>query len=178
MRGKAMSAAPICIGTSQFAKPTKAGMIAPNTITRPCTVVSELKNCPSKNCSPGWKSSARIISAMVPPMKNMVSANQRYMVPMSLWFVVYIQRVNPAGGRTARDGGRVAGRANRGVDRVGPGVELVQRVRFGEVRRGRGDLRPGSGGSAYRLCFGGGRGSGGGDLGGGLLGDRLRRGRR
>jgi len=30
-----MSAAPTCSGTSQFAKPTKAGMIAPNTITRP-----------------------------------------------------------------------------------------------------------------------------------------------
>ncbi len=77
MRGKAMSAAPICIGTSQFAKPTKAGMIAPNTITRPCTVVSELKNSGSTYCRPGWKSSARITSAIVPPRKNIVQAKIR-----------------------------------------------------------------------------------------------------
>ncbi len=93
-----MSVAPICSGTSQFANPTKAGMIAPNTITRPCTVVSELKNSGSKNCRPGLKSSARMQSAMIPPRKNIVHANQRYIVPMSLWLVVYIQRVNPAGG--------------------------------------------------------------------------------
>ena len=44
MRGNAMSGAPICIGISQFAKPTKAGMIAPNTMIRPCSVVIWLKN--------------------------------------------------------------------------------------------------------------------------------------
>ena len=42
IRGKAMSAAPTFIGISQFAKPTNAGMIAPNTITRPCMVTSWL----------------------------------------------------------------------------------------------------------------------------------------
>ena len=93
-----MSAAPICIGTSQFAKPTNAGMIAPKTITRPCTVVRELKNCGSSICRPGWKSSARISSAIEPPMRNIVNENQRYIVPMSLWLVVYIQRVKPGGG--------------------------------------------------------------------------------
>ena len=40
MRANAMSGAPIIIGTCQFAKPTKAGMIAPNTMMRPCMVVS------------------------------------------------------------------------------------------------------------------------------------------
>ena len=83
-----MSAAPTCIGTSQFAKPTKAGMIAPKIITRPCTVVSELKNCGLNNCSPGLKSSARIPIAIVPPTKNMTHENTRYIVPMSLWLVV------------------------------------------------------------------------------------------
>ncbi len=97
-RGNAMSAAPMCMGTSQFAKPTKAGMITPKTITRPCTVVSELKNSGFTNCSPGWKSSARMSNAIDPPKKNMVNANHRYIVPMSLWLVVYIQRVKPAGG--------------------------------------------------------------------------------
>jgi len=39
MRGSAMSGAPIIIGISQLASPTKDGMMAPNTITRPCRVV-------------------------------------------------------------------------------------------------------------------------------------------
>ncbi len=38
-RGSAMSGAPICSGTIQFAKPANAGMIMPNTITSACTVV-------------------------------------------------------------------------------------------------------------------------------------------
>jgi len=40
MRAKAMSEAPICKGIIQFAKPTKAGMMAPNTMIKPCMVVS------------------------------------------------------------------------------------------------------------------------------------------
>ena len=36
--GRAISGAPICIGTSQFAKPTKAGMMTPNTIINPWLV--------------------------------------------------------------------------------------------------------------------------------------------
>ena len=39
-----MSGAPIIIGISQLAKPTKAGMIAPNTMISPCSVVIWLKN--------------------------------------------------------------------------------------------------------------------------------------
>ena len=39
IRGKAISGAPIIIGIIQLANPTKAGMIAPKTITRPCMVV-------------------------------------------------------------------------------------------------------------------------------------------
>ncbi len=40
MRAKAMSEAPICSGTIQLAKPTKAGMMAPKIMIRPCSVVS------------------------------------------------------------------------------------------------------------------------------------------
>lgn len=40
IRAKAISDAPICRGIIQFAKPTKAGMIAPNTMTKPCMVVN------------------------------------------------------------------------------------------------------------------------------------------
>ena len=53
IRAKAMSEAPICSGIIQFAKPTKAGMMAPNTMMRPCMVVSWLNNSGLTNCKPG-----------------------------------------------------------------------------------------------------------------------------
>ena len=34
---------------------------------------------------------------MAPPMKNMISANTRYIVPMSLWLVVVTHRIIPDG---------------------------------------------------------------------------------
>jgi hypothetical protein len=40
IRANAMSLAPIIIGICQFAKPTKAGMIAPKIMISPCIVVS------------------------------------------------------------------------------------------------------------------------------------------
>ena len=39
-RGNAMSGAPTIIGTSQFAKPTNAGMIAPKIMISACIVVN------------------------------------------------------------------------------------------------------------------------------------------
>ena len=53
IRAKAMSEAPICSGIIQFAKPTKAGMIAPNTMIRPCIVVNWLNSSGLRNCKPG-----------------------------------------------------------------------------------------------------------------------------
>ena len=97
MRAKAMSAAPICSGIIQFAKPTNAGMIAPNTMIRPCIVVNWLNSSGLKNCRPGWNSSARISSASMPPTRNIVNANSRYSVPMSLWLVAKTQRRQPCG---------------------------------------------------------------------------------
>ena len=92
-----MSGAPIIIGICQFAKPTNAGMIAPNTMISPCMVVSWLKNSGCTICRPGWNSSARMVSAMMPPTRNMVKLNHRYIVPMSLWLVVVTQRMMPVG---------------------------------------------------------------------------------
>ena len=60
MRAKAMSAAPICSGIIQFAKPTKAGMIAPKTMISPCIVVNWLNSSGFTNCRPGWNSSVRM----------------------------------------------------------------------------------------------------------------------
>ena len=39
MRGRAISGAPIMSGTIQFARPTKAGMMAPKTMIKPWFVV-------------------------------------------------------------------------------------------------------------------------------------------
>ena len=87
MRAKAMSDAPICSGIIQLAKPTKAGMMAPNTMIRPCMVVNWLNSSGLTSCKPGWNSSARISRASTPPMISMVKANSKYSVPMSLWLV-------------------------------------------------------------------------------------------
>ena len=77
MRANAMSGAPIIMGICQLAKPTKAGMIAPNTMMSPCMVVSWLKNSGRQNCMPGSNSSRRSINARSPPTKNMVRLNSR-----------------------------------------------------------------------------------------------------
>src|SRR5882724_9497690 len=60
-RGKAMSGAPSIRGSCQFANPTKAGMMAPNIMIRPCIEVSWLKNSGRTICIPGWNSSARLV---------------------------------------------------------------------------------------------------------------------
>ena len=98
MRGNAISGAPIIMGMSQLASPTKDGMMAPKTMTRPCKVVIWLKKPGSTNCIPGWNSSARMTMAKAPPKRNIANENHRYMVPMSLWLVVYSQRERPLAG--------------------------------------------------------------------------------
>ena len=97
MRAKAMSDAPICSGIIQLAMPTKAGMIAPNTMISPCMVVSWLNSSGLTSCRPGLNSSARMPSASTPPTISMVKANSRYKVPMSLWLVAKTQRRHPWG---------------------------------------------------------------------------------
>ncbi|MNR37903.1 hypothetical protein D3C85_1559640 [compost metagenome] len=97
MRANAMSDAPICIGIIQFAKPTKAGMMAPNTMMRPCMVVNWLKSSGRKNCRPGSKSSVRSSRASVPPSRSMTNEKMRYIVPMSLWFVAKSHLRQPVG---------------------------------------------------------------------------------
>ena len=97
MRANAMSDAPICIGIIQFAKPTNAGMMAPNTMMMPCMVVNWLNSSGRKNCRPGSNSSVRSNKASVPPSSNMANEKMRYIVPMSLWFVANSQRRQPVG---------------------------------------------------------------------------------
>jgi len=97
MRANAMSEAPICSGSIQLAMPTKAGMMAPNTMMMPCMVVSWLNSSGLTSCRPGWNSSARMPKASTPPIISMVSENNRYKVPMSLWLVANTQRRQPCG---------------------------------------------------------------------------------
>ena len=75
--GNAMSGAPIIIGIIQLAKPTQAGITAPNIMIRACMVVIWLKKSGSTNCNPGMNNSARIIIAMAPPKKNITRASIR-----------------------------------------------------------------------------------------------------
>ena len=99
MRGKAISGAPICSGTSQLPKPPiMAGMTMKNTMIRPWPVTNTLYMWPSaKYCSPGSCSSSRMATESAPPMRPPMIANTRYIVPMSLWFVENSHRPRPYG---------------------------------------------------------------------------------
>ncbi|MCY1170804.1 hypothetical protein D9M73_108940 [compost metagenome] len=58
IRGKAMSGAPIMIGTNQLPKPPIiAGMTMKNTMMMPCAVISTFHRCSewSRPCSPPGK---------------------------------------------------------------------------------------------------------------------------
>ena len=92
MRGRAMSGAPICSGTIQLARPTKAGITAPKIITSACMVVIWLKKSGLTCCRPGTASSRRITTLNSAPMVTIVKENSRYSVPMSLWLVENSQR--------------------------------------------------------------------------------------
>ena len=47
--------------------------MAPNTMTRPCSVVIWLKKAGSTNCIPGWNSSARMTMAKKPPRSRNIA---------------------------------------------------------------------------------------------------------
>ncbi len=72
-------------------------MNAPKTMIKPCSVMSSLKNSGCTICRPGWNSSARMVSAMRPPTRNIAKLKHKYSVPMSLWFVAVSQRSMPRG---------------------------------------------------------------------------------
>ena len=86
--GSAISGAPICIGINQFASPTNAGMTPPKIMIKPCIVTNWLYLIGSISCNPGSNNSALMPIAIAPPVKNIRKLNQRYRVPISLWFVV------------------------------------------------------------------------------------------
>ena len=93
MRGKAMSGAPIMIGTNQLPKPPIiAGMTMKNTMIRPCAVTSTFHRWSAASLPAGWPiiaaqvgkywmpgcaSSARIRPDTAPPMMPAVIAKIR-----------------------------------------------------------------------------------------------------
>ncbi len=79
-RGNATSGAPICSGMMMFAKAANSGVANSSSMIVPCIVKSWLY-C-SLLCTiwmPGSNSSARISSAMMPPIANHTNAVIRYM---------------------------------------------------------------------------------------------------
>ena len=87
-RGKATSGAPICSGMSAFANPANRGVANSSSMIVPCMVKSWLycSGCPT-TCRPGAHSSARISSAITPPMRNQTNEVMKYRLPMTLWSV-------------------------------------------------------------------------------------------
>ena len=80
MRGKAMSGAPIMIGTNQLPNPPiSAGMMRKNTMMSPCPVTSTLNWCGSsaKYCIPGAASSRRIRMENSNPTSPAIAAKIR-----------------------------------------------------------------------------------------------------
>ena len=83
-RGNAMSAAPSISGTAKFARPAKAGITNRKIISDAWTEKSPLYVCGSKNCVPGFASSARTSSASIPPMTKKTIVVTRYCMPITL----------------------------------------------------------------------------------------------
>ena len=99
MRGNAMSGAPIISGTNQLPKPPIiAGITMKKIMIRPCAVTNTLYSCGvGKIVTPGFCNSMRIATDIRAPITPATSANTRYIVPMSLWFVEYTKRRQPVG---------------------------------------------------------------------------------
>ena len=85
MRGKAMSGAPIMIGTIQLPKPPiSAGITTKNTMMRPWAVMNTFHSWPSiwpsgpiRYCAPGSASSMRMTIEKAPPISPAQMANSR-----------------------------------------------------------------------------------------------------
>ena len=87
-RGNDTSGAPICSGTTKFAKANTIGVAKNSSMIVPCMVNSWLYCSGERNCMPGRASSARISSAMKPPsMKNTKDVTM-YMIPICFASVV------------------------------------------------------------------------------------------
>ena len=95
-----MSGAPIISGTNQLPKPPIiAGMTMKKIMIIPCAEYEHIVDAfVGKNTEgPAASSSRRIINDRKVPMQPAKIANNRYIVPMSLWFVEQNQRLKNVG---------------------------------------------------------------------------------
>jgi len=73
-RGKATSGAPICSGMRALANPANSGVAKSSSMIVPCMVKSWLYwSSLATSCSPLSASSARMIRAIRPPMRNQMN---------------------------------------------------------------------------------------------------------
>ena len=88
----------------QFVNPANSGVANISSMIVPCMVNAWL------NCSfdtiwvPGLASSARMRSAMIPPMQKNANDVTRYIVPMVLWSVVVAHLITTLPGCLRRTG--------------------------------------------------------------------------
>jgi hypothetical protein len=87
-RGNATSGAPIWMGSTKFANPNRMGVAYSSSMIVPCMVNSWLYCSGDRNCICGTASSARISSAMAPPIMKKTNDVTRYRIAMSLGSVV------------------------------------------------------------------------------------------
>jgi hypothetical protein len=73
------------------------GMMNRNTMMRPCSVNTWLYASAVMMVCFGVSSSMRTSNAMMPPRKNAVNTDHRYITPMRLWSTVYSHVFMPFG---------------------------------------------------------------------------------
>jgi hypothetical protein len=83
-RGKATSGAPICNGSTRFAKANTVGVAYSSSMIVPCSVNSWLYCSVDRNCNPGRASSARISMAIRPATMKNPNEVTRYSLPICL----------------------------------------------------------------------------------------------
>lgn len=88
-RGKAISGAPMANGTNQLPNPPIiTGITMKNIMTKACAVTITLYKWSSPNMLPGLDSSNLISRLKAVPVRPATTPNNRYSVPISLWFVL------------------------------------------------------------------------------------------
>ena len=84
-RGNATSGEPICNGINAFVNPANNGVANNNNMIVPCIVNSWLYCSGSFTiCNPGSNNSARINSAIKPPIKKKMNEVMKYRFPITL----------------------------------------------------------------------------------------------
>jgi len=94
IRGNAISLQPSITGISQFLNPPiNTGITKKKIMINPWAVITMLYIISLIITLPSIRSSVRINNLRIPPNKPAMIPKTKYIVPMSLWFVLYIHRL-------------------------------------------------------------------------------------